>query len=114
MSGAPTQEEQEEELLAAAERGDAVRCTQLVRLGVNPDCSSPSRYGHTPLSLAAVGGHVEVAELLLEDGEADPDVPANGGFTALHRACAWSREEVMMLLIEFSCDVEARDCMHES
>ena len=47
-------------------------------------------------------------ETLLELG-ADPDIPANGNITPAHRACSWAHEEIVMLLIEFSADLDARD-----
>lgn len=62
---------QSEEFLAAARKGDAAAVKGFLDKGV--DVNTKTRYGATALSYACDKGHVEVVKLLLERG-ADPDV----------------------------------------
>src|SRR5690348_13251507 len=58
-----------EELLRAAERGDAERVTKLLQTeGVDPRYAESDALGRerTPLLVACAGGHVETVRVLLE------------------------------------------------
>ncbi|XP_019644941.1 PREDICTED: ankyrin-2-like [Branchiostoma belcheri] len=56
----------EEELFIAADGGDEEKVTELLRQGVDVNCTDLGLY--TPLHCAASGGHVGVAKLLLKAG----------------------------------------------
>jgi ankyrin repeat protein len=60
----------------------------------------------TPLTAAALGGHVDVIRYLLEEGAQlglrDPD-----GWTALEVACMYGRSEVVPLLLAHGADTVA-------
>ncbi|MCC7406702.1 MAG: ankyrin repeat domain-containing protein [Phycisphaeraceae bacterium] len=58
--------------------------------------------GGTPLTLAALGGHVEIARMLLENG-ASVDLPAADG-TALLMAAWGSHDEMVKLLLQYRAD----------
>eukprot|EP00937_MAST-01D_sp_MAST-1D-sp2_P004442 g4442.t1 len=94
----------ESPLLAAAAAGDVASVKRLLKGGADPNAKSLSRCNATPLQLACTYGHFIVAELLLE-ADADPNAAANGGFTAAHRACAWAREEVLLLLLDYDAEL---------
>jgi hypothetical protein len=64
--------------------------------------------GVTPLSWAALHGHVEVARLLIEH-DADLDVRNRDGARPLHAAAFLGHAAAVELLIESGADVEARD-----
>src|SRR5437016_6095101 len=55
-----------DELLAAARKGDVAAVQALCDKGATVDAKTP--YGQTPLYLAAMNGHEEVVRLLLEKG----------------------------------------------
>src|SRR5580765_7781162 len=64
-----------EELFAAARKGDAAAVKALLDTGV--DVNAKTRYGATALSYACDKGHVEVVKLLIERGA---DVNSNDTF----------------------------------
>ncbi|KAF2678237.1 ankyrin [Lentithecium fluviatile CBS 122367] len=72
-----------------------------------PVDSAPFYSGGTPLQLAAIGGYVGVATLLLERG-ADPNYPpAEGeGRTAFEAAAEWGRVDTMTLLVQRGVDLD--------
>jgi hypothetical protein len=66
-------------LLEAASDGDAARTAELLNLGANVNVTD--RWGWTPMSMAAYGGHPAVAQVLLDHGarldlkDVDGDTP---------------------------------------
>jgi ankyrin repeat protein len=64
-----------------------------------------SRYGSTPLYMAAVQGEAEIAHLLLEAG-ADPNKESAGESegTPLCAAASWGHAEVVRLLLLYGAD----------
>ena len=61
-----------------------------------------------PLHYAVVGGHKEVAELLISKG-ADVNAKDKDGWTPLHEATMGGHKEVAELLIVKGADVNAKD-----
>ena len=65
--------------------------------------------GMTPLLVAALSGHREIAALLLDHGADREARDSAGGATPLYQAAAWGRTGVVELLIGRGADVNARN-----
>ncbi|KAF2034443.1 ankyrin [Setomelanomma holmii] len=93
-------------LQRAVEIGKFDMVQYLLKRGAPVD-SAPFYSGGTPLQLAAIGGYVGVATLLLETG-ADPNhLPAKEhGRTALETATEWSRIDMMSLLVSKNVNLD--------
>jgi ankyrin repeat protein len=93
-------------LQRAAEIGNFNMVQYLLEHGAPVD-SAPFHSGGTPLQLAAIGGYVGIARLLLEN-RADPNhLPAKGhGRTALEAATEWSRVDMMSLLVSVNVNFD--------
>jgi hypothetical protein len=89
---------QSEEFLAAARKGDAATVKAFLDKGV--DVNTKTRYGATALSYACDKGHTEVVRLLLERG-ANPDVKDTFyGATPMGWAAPKGFTEIVGLLID--------------
>ena len=103
---------EEERLFLAAENGDLAEVKRLVvYCGVNPNIRD--NYGWTPLHEAALNGHREVVEFLLERG-VDPNVRNNDGWTPLHYAAKdchvdVASVDVARVLLDHGADPTIRD-----
>jgi hypothetical protein len=94
----------DDELCAAAWGGDVGQVGLLLaqpspRTG--PDACGSA--GNTALGLAALGGRVGVAKLLLQ-AKADPDLPNSGGARAIHQAAWDDQQAVATLLLQAGTD----------
>ena len=63
-------------------------------------------YGHTPLLIAAWGGHEAVVKLLIERDDVWADVKDDEGRTPLSRAVEDGHEAVVKLLVDKSADLK--------
>jgi ankyrin repeat protein len=72
---------------------------KLLESGVNADSVEPAS-GNTPLILAALNGHVTVAEVLINQGKADANAQGAGGMTALQHAARNDAQEVVRYLLD--------------
>ena len=78
-------------------------------LAAGTDVDSKSKYGDTPLRIAAINGQKEIATLLITKGA---DVNAKDftfGRTLLHIAAREGHKEIVELLIAKGADVNAMD-----
>jgi len=74
------------------------------------EVDAKSNSGQTPLSLAAMNGHLEVVRLLVATGKAEVDTKSNSGRTPLSLAAERGRLEVLKFLVrEAAADVESKD-----
>ena len=64
--------------------------------------------GYSPLHLACIGGHVEIAELLIRRMNAHIDILNNMGETPLHLACKEGHKGVIerLLLARARTDIQ--------
>ena len=93
-----------QDLLDAARKGDLAGVT--AALENKADIESKTRYGQTPLFLAAMNGHVEVVQLLIDKG-AKVDVTDNFyKTTAIGFAASRKHAAVVKLLLPKSTDVD--------
>ena len=76
-------------------------------LAAGTDVDSKSKYGDTPLRIAAINGQKEISTLLITKG-ADVNAKNNLGGTPLHNAANGSHKEIVELLITNGANVNAR------
>ena len=92
-------------MAAGLGHGDVVR--ELLGMGVGADGKNSN--GSTALGVASRGGHVDVIEALLWEGEGDVNIPDTKGKTPLFLACEWGREDAVSALLEAGADPEIPD-----
>ncbi|KAL2081971.1 hypothetical protein ACEWY4_021789 [Coilia grayii] len=94
-----------ERLLVASYKGQADNVVQLINKGAKV---AVTKYGRTPLHLAAYKGHIEVVRILLKAG-CDLDIEDDGDQTALHRAAVVGNSDVISALVQEGCALERQD-----
>uniref|UniRef100_A0A8B9KZ14 Ankyrin repeat domain 6b n=1 Tax=Astyanax mexicanus TaxID=7994 RepID=A0A8B9KZ14_ASTMX len=94
-----------ERLLVASHKGQADHVVQLINKGAKV---AVTKYGRTPLHLAAYKGHLEVVRILLKAG-CDLDIEDDGEQTALHRAAVVGNSDVISALIQEGCALDRQD-----
>ena len=94
-------------LSAAAFIGDVAAMKQALAGGADPNTKDPQS-GSTLLAIAALMGHTEVVDLLLEHG-ADVNAKSRDGGTALHAAAFLGRAEIVKLLLDKGADTTLRN-----
>lgn len=100
--------EEEEAVLTAARRGESNRIKSLLSQGANPSLSD--QYGLTALHVAALKGHKEVVELLLDiQGRYRVDIECRDGEgqTPLHLAVEGGNPETVELMISRGADINS-------
>ncbi len=98
-----------QDLSGAVFTGDLAAVKQALTEGADPNAKDPQS-GSTMLSIAALMGHTEIVELLLEHG-ADVNAKSRDGSTALHTAAFLGRVETVKLLLEKGADTTLRNGM---
>uniref|UniRef100_A0A8C9XIU9 Ankyrin repeat domain 6b n=1 Tax=Sander lucioperca TaxID=283035 RepID=A0A8C9XIU9_SANLU len=103
-----------ERLLIASHKGQADNVVQLINKGAKV---AVTKYGRSPLHLAAYKGHTEVVRILLKAG-CDLDIQDDGEQTALQRAAVVGNSDVISALIQEGCapdrqDKEGNTALHE-
>ncbi|XP_062857926.1 ankyrin repeat domain-containing protein 6b [Trichomycterus rosablanca] len=94
-----------ERLLVAAHKGQVENVVQLINKGAKV---AITKYGRTPLHLAAYKDHIEVVKILLKAG-CDLDIQDDGDQTALHRAAVVGNSDVISALIQEGCALDRQD-----
>ncbi|KAI5614780.1 ankyrin repeat domain-containing protein 6, partial [Silurus asotus] len=94
-----------ERLLVASHKGQAENVVQLINKGAKV---AVTKYGRTPLHLAAYKNHIEVVKILLRAG-CDLDIQDDGDQTALHRAAVVGNSDVISALIQEGCALDRQD-----
>lgn len=94
---------QEVKLLSACLHGDVAAARALLDAGTDVLCFGQcnDKPPSTPLHNSCLGGHIEIAELLLQRGSAQVCFD-HGGARPIHMACALGRLPIVRLLIESS------------
>ena len=96
----------EDDVWKAASRGDVAALERHAAEGAPLDVPDPA-LGTTPLGWAALHGHVDVAEWLLDNGAGVHTLNGDGS-TAMHSAAFMGRAEIVRLLLERGGDPHAR------
>ncbi|XP_013888238.1 ankyrin repeat domain-containing protein 6b [Austrofundulus limnaeus] len=94
-----------ERLLTASHKGQAECVVQLINKGAKV---AVTKYGRSPLHLAAYKGHTEVVRILLRAG-CSLDLQDDGGQTALHRAAVVGHNNIINALIQEGCALDRQD-----
>uniref|UniRef100_A0AAQ5YL23 Ankyrin repeat domain 6b n=1 Tax=Amphiprion ocellaris TaxID=80972 RepID=A0AAQ5YL23_AMPOC len=94
-----------ERLLIASHKGQADNVVQLINKGAKV---AVTKYGRSPLHLAAYKGHIEVVRILLKAG-CDLDIQDDGEQTALHRAAVVGNGDIISALIQEGCALDRQD-----
>jgi ankyrin repeat protein len=97
-------EDQDEQLIEAAEAGDTARVKTILSAGVDVDASIDK--GRTALMRASLMGRSETVQALLEAG-ACVNAKDRDGYTALHSAVRGGSRAVVELLVSSGADVDA-------
>ena len=90
----------------AAAQGDVAALERYAATGAPLDVPDPT-LGTTPLAWAALHGHVDAVEWLLDNG-AEVNARNGDGSTALHSAAFMGRAEIVRLMLERGADPNAR------
>ena len=93
-------------LCEAAASGSISRCRQLLEAGNDV---KENENGRTPLLFAAVFGHTNVCELLLEEGKANIEETEPKGNTALKQAASEGHASTVALLLSKGARVDTRN-----
>lgn len=93
------------DLFAASKRGDLEAIRACVRDGNELDALDPD-FGITALCWAAMSGHSDAVELLIDEG-ADVNARNGDNATALNVACLFGQTETVQQLLESGADVNA-------
>ena len=91
----------------AVDRGNIEAVKQHIAAGTDVNARD-DRTGWTPLHLATIYDHKEIAELLIANG-AEVNAKNDGGFTPLHAAALNGHKGIAELLIEKGANVNAKD-----
>lgn len=94
-------------LVDAIRKNDLDTIQSELKSGADVNAQEPAS-GVTPLSWAALYGHAEAAELLIENG-ADLEEPNRDGARPLHAAAFLGRTKVVELLLKQGADKTAKD-----
>src|ERR1039458_1585983 len=96
------------EIHDAAPNGDLEKVKALLKDKPDLVYGKDENYGATPLHLASMEGHRDVAELLLSS-KAEVNAKDNNGWTPLHWAAAGGHLDVAELLLAGKAEVNAKD-----
>lgn len=92
----------------AVRENDLKTIDALIKRGA--DVKAATRYGVTPMGIAALNGNAAVLGKLLDAG-ADPNTATSGGETALMTAARTGRADAVTVLLDRGATVDARDAV---
>ena len=92
----------------AVRQNDVATVDALIERGA--DVKAATRYGVTPVSIAALNGNAAILRRLLDAG-ANPDTATPGGETALMTAARTGSVEAVKLLLDHGANVNAKDAV---
>jgi uncharacterized protein len=92
----------------AVRQNDLKAIEALIKRGADPKATT--RYGVTPIGLAALGGNATILRRLLDAG-ADPNTATPGGETALMTAARTGNVETVTLLLDRGANVNAKEAV---
>jgi uncharacterized protein len=92
----------------AVRQNDLKAVEALIKRGAN--VRAATRYGVTPIGLAALNGSTAIVRRLLDAG-ADPNTATPGGETALMTAARTGRVDTVAVLLERGANVNAKDAV---
>ena len=95
------------EIFGAARKGDLEKVRSFVERGMDREVTH--YLSRTPLHCAAMGGHLEVVQYLVEEGAFSPCFVDDISWTALHLACRHGRLGVVEYLMDQGADRDRRD-----
>ena len=95
-------------LCNAAYDGDAETVKELLLGGVYPD-TKDSKFGGTPMSMAAALDNLEVVEVLLATDEVDVDSLDVDGRSPLFYSCEFGCERIVEMLLQAGADPTIED-----
>ncbi len=81
---------------------------RLLSAGVDPNGKCNSLLGISPLHIAALAGHTNMVELLLEYG-ADANIQNNWGRSALHYVSRNGTTKMVQLLLDYGAYIDLQD-----
>ena len=90
-----------------AGQGDLVEVKSLISRGSNINDKTES--GHTPLHIAAIGGHVDVIKYLLSVGAKINEKNSKAGQTALHLATRSHQDAAVEALLNSGANIEEKN-----
>ncbi len=91
----------------ASKLGDAIEVMNQINQGVEVNAQNLFAGGYTPLMLAAQGGHLDVVQLLIENG-ADVNARNLAGVTALMEASRGGFDRIVELLLKNGAEVNVK------
>lgn len=102
------------DLLEAAESGDVSKCRRLIAANADVNYADTRtgchKLGNTALILAACGGHIDIAALLLQHGaKTKIDLADECGWSALICAAQYNHAKVLKLLLDNNASIEHPD-----
>ena len=89
------------------EEGHLFATEQLLSLGVDPNIRDS--FGLTPVHLASLKGHVDLARILIQDWGAFASPSDQEGSTPLHKAAFRGDVTMIRILLDLGADLHAKD-----
>ena len=94
------------ELHSAAIHGDVDKVKFLIEKGCN--INEKSKFGASPITIAAWSGNYEMVKLLLKDSRILIDQQDDNGYGAIHYACQNGRHDIVNLLLDHKVNTQIK------
>lgn len=96
-------------LIWAMDNGRTPMVEKLLEMGADTNAPCEDEDGFTPLTFAAKYGKIQYVRWLCEHGADLAQRTTEDKWTALHTACMWGREDVVVHLLEQGAELKAGD-----